>query len=70
MYTADPNSYFLLTNATGIDENGYDMMNDDNFALFWEDEGCCGSKPGQNEDLGFYETLGFWNSKTLFMPDC
>ena len=70
MYTADPNNYFSLTNATGIDANDYDMMNDDNVALFWENEGCCGSTPGQNEDLGFCKTLGFWSSKTPFMPYC
>ena len=52
-----------------MDENGYDMMNDDNVALFWDNEGRCGSIPGQIEELGFCETLGFWSSKTPFTPD-
>ena len=70
MYTTGLNAYFWLANAIGMDENDYDMMNDDNVALFWDNEGRCGSIRGQTEELGFCETLGFWSSKTPFTPDC
>ena len=53
-----------------MDENGYDMMNDDNVALFWDNEGRCGPTPGPTQDLGFLKTLGFWSSKTPFTPNC
>ena len=56
--------------ATGINANGYGMMNDDNVALFWDNEERCGSIRGQTEELGFCETLGFWSSKTPFTRDC
>ena len=49
--TAGPNGNVWLIEATGIDTNGFEMLNDGNFALLLGNGGCCGSAWGQNEDL-------------------
>ena len=54
-------NYFWLTNATGMNVNGYGMINDDNISLFWDNEGRSGFRRGQNEELGFCKTLSFWS---------
>ena len=46
-YTTGPNVYFWLTNAIGIDTNEYDMMNDDNVALFGTILGVVGPHDGK-----------------------
>ena len=42
MYTTGLNNYFWFTNATEMDANGYDMMNDDKFPLFRTIRGVVG----------------------------
>ena len=51
MFTTGPNDSLWLTEATGMDTNGCNMLNDSNFALFWTVGGGCGSAWGQNEEL-------------------
>ena len=43
MCTAGPKNNVQLTEATGIDASGFDMLNDGNSALFLDNGGCCGS---------------------------
>ena len=42
MYTTGLNNYFWFTNATEMDANDYDMMNDDKFPLFRTIRGVVG----------------------------
>ena len=51
MCTAGPKDNMWLTEATGMDVNGFDMLNDGNFTLFLGNRGCCGSTWGPNEEL-------------------
>ena len=51
MRTGGPNNNSWLIEATGMDENGCDMLNDGNFTHFLDNGGCCGSTWGQNEEL-------------------
>ena len=51
MCTVGPNDNLWLTEATGIDANGCDMLNAGNFSHIWTIGGCCGSTCGQNEEL-------------------
>ena len=51
MCTAGRNSNLWLTEATGMDTNGSDVLNDDDFAPFLDSGGCCWSTLGQNEEL-------------------
>ena len=51
MCTVDPNDNLLLTEATGIDVNGFEMLNDGNLTLFLGNGGCCGTTWGPNEEL-------------------
>ena len=53
MYTTGPNNSFWLTAATGMDVNGYDMMNDCNFALFRTMGGVVGPHGGKMKIWGF-----------------
>ena len=54
MCTASPKNNLQLTEATGIDASGFDMLDDSNSALFLDDGGCCGSTWGQNEELEIF----------------
>ena len=51
MCNVGPNDNWWLTEATGMDTNGYDMSNDSNFALFLDSRGLCRSAWEQNEEL-------------------
>ena len=51
MCTAGPKDNMWLTEATGMDVNGFDMLNDGNLTLFLGNRGCCGSTWGPNEEL-------------------
>ena len=46
-----PNSMFWLREATVMDGNGSDMLNDGNFAPFLDNWGCYGSTWEQNAEL-------------------
>ena len=51
MCTAGPNNNLGLTEATGMDPNGFVVLNNGNFAVFFDYGGCCGSTWGQHEEL-------------------
>ena len=51
MYIGGPNNQFRLTEATGMDANGCDVLNDCNFAPMLGKGGIVGSHRGQNDDL-------------------
>ena len=51
MCTVGPNNNLWLTEATGMNTNGSDVLNGDDFAPFLDNEGCCWSTLGQNEEL-------------------
>ena len=51
IFTAGSNDTVCLTEATGMDTNGCDMLNDSKFALFLDNGGCCGSAWEENEEL-------------------
>ena len=51
MFTLGPNNNLWLTEATGMDKNGCDMLNDSKFAFFLDNWGCRGSAWGQNQEL-------------------
>jgi hypothetical protein len=57
MFTLGPNNNLWLTEATGMDTNGCDMLNDSKFAFFLDNWGCRGSAWGQNQEL---EILELW----------
>ena len=46
-----PISADLRIEATGMDGNSFDMLNDGNLTLFLGNGGCCGSTWGPNEEL-------------------
>ena len=46
-----PKRQLLLTEATGMDTNGLDMLNDGNLTLFLGNGGRCGTTWGPNEEL-------------------
>ena len=46
MCTAGLNEIFWLQVATGMDANGFGMLNDGNFALFWAIRGAVGPHGG------------------------
>ena len=47
------NDYFWLTNAAGMDINGHDTMNGDNFTLFGGNGVCCVSARGEMKKQGY-----------------
>ena len=53
MCTVGPNDILWLTEAIRKDANGFGMLNDDKFALFSGNGGCCESTWGPNEELEF-----------------
>ena len=53
MCTVGPNDKLWLTGVTGMDKNGFDMLNDGDFTLFSGHGGCCESTWGPNEELEF-----------------
>ena len=63
MCTVRPNNHFWSMAVTGMDANGYNMMNDDIFSLFWHYGGYCGSTWEQHEEIGLRETPNVWREK-------
>ena len=46
MCTVGPNDKLLLTEVTGMDENGFDTLNDGNFTLFSGNGGAASPRVG------------------------
>ena len=66
MCTAGPNDNLWLTEATGKDVNGFDMLNDGNFALFSGNGGVVGPHGGQMKNWRFCSYGNFGDKKSPF----
>ena len=53
MCTAGTNTNLGLAEATGMNANGFDMLNDDDFALFWTMGGVVGPREGKTKNWRF-----------------
>ena len=66
MCTVGPNDNMWLTEATGMDVNGFDMLNDGNFTLFWEMGGGVGPHGGQMKNWRFCSYGNFGDKNHRF----
>ena len=53
MYTMDPNNHFRPMIMTGMDGNGYNMINDGYLPVFATMGGIVGPRESKIENLGF-----------------
>ena len=53
MCTAGPNDNLWLTDTTRMDTNGYEMLNDSSFALFWTTGGVVGPRGSNMKNWKF-----------------
>ena len=66
MCTVGPNDNLWLTEATGKDANGFDMLNDGNFALFSGNGGVVGPHGGQMKNWRFCSYGNFGDKNHRF----
>ena len=66
MCTVGPNDKLWLTEVTGMDENGFDMLNDGDFTLFLGNGGCCESTWGQMKNWRFCSCGNFGDKNHRF----
>ena len=69
MYTAGLSSTLWLTEATGINVNGYNMLDNGNFALFWTTGGVVDPHRDTTKSWLFWDYGNFGDKNTLFL-DC
>ena len=66
MHTAGPNNNFWLIEATGMDANDFDMLNNGNFTLFREMVGVVGPHGGKMKNCRFCSYGNFGDKDRRF----
>ena len=66
--TAGPNTNLRLAEATRMNANGFDMLNDDDFALFWTMGSVVGLRGGNTKNWRFRSYGNFGEKRRFHLP--